>query len=466
MNNNTDTLTLEQQIFEKYSVPKAVATMAIPTIISQVITVIYNLADTWYVGLTKNADMVAAVSLCLPVYTFMTAIANLFGIGGASVIARALGQKNNQKCQSTYSVAIVGALFFTLIYSLLLLLFSNPFLLIIGGNQNNIDYAVSYTLITSIIGSIPTIMSAVLAHLIRSTGKSRVSSIGITIGAILNIILDPLLMFVILPKGNELIGAALATTISNFVSLFFFIVYIKKHQENTIFHFSFPLKKETFHTFCDIIKSGIPSFLLVGASQISNFFLNGLIEQLGSSAGVAGMGVVRKIDSLAYSVDQGITQGMLPIVAYCYTAKKHKRMKAVILFSTICALTFSIICSVIAYIFAPDLVKFFIDDLDTIKYGSKFLHIMCIAVPMYPITFVTIASFQATNSTIKPFLLSLLRKGTIDITLFFTIKSLISIDHILWATPIAEAITLTTSIILFIIWIKKLEIRKGLETNF
>lgn len=457
MNNTENVITKEQEIFENYSVPKAVATMAIPTIISQVITVIYNLADTWYVGLTNNADMVAAVSLCLPVYTFMTAIANLFGIGGASVIARALGKKEYSKCQLTYSVSIIGALILTFIYSMLLIFFAEPFLLLIGGNKNNIDYATTYTLVTSIIGSIPTIMSAVLAHLIRSTGKSKVSSIGITIGAILNIILDPLFMFVILPKGNELLGAAIATTLSNFVSLFFFVFYIKKHKKDTIFHFCFHLNKQTRQTFNDIIKSGIPSFLLVGASQISNFFLNNLIEQLGSSAGVAGMGVVRKIDSLAYSIDQGITQGMLPIVAYCYTAKKHKRMKAVILFSTICALTFSIICSSIAYIFAPELIKLFINDTDTIYYGSKFLHIMCIAVPMYPITFVTIASFQATNSTVKPFFLSLLRKGTIDITLFFTIKSLINIDYILWATPIAEAITLTTSIVLFIIWIKNIE---------
>ncbi len=319
--NETSAISLDQQIFEYYSVPKAVATMAIPTIINQVITVIYNLADTWYVGLTNNADMVAAVSLCLPVYTIMTAIANLFGIGGASVIARALGNKNCQKCQAIYSLSIIGSLLLSILYSIILLFFSRPFLLLIGGNNSNIDYAVTYTLVTTVIGSIPNIMSAVLAHLIRSTGKSKVSSIGITFGAILNIILDPLFMFIILPKGYELLGAAIATTISNFISLFFFIIYIKLNKESTIFHFNFKAKESNISIISEILKSGIPSFLLVGASQVSNFFLNGLIDQMASSAGVAGMGVVRKIDSLAYSIDQGITQGMLPIVAYCFSSK-------------------------------------------------------------------------------------------------------------------------------------------------
>lgn len=456
--NETSAISLDQQIFEYYSVPKAVATMAIPTIISQVITVIYNLADTWYVGLTNNADMVAAVSLCLPVYTIMTAIANLFGIGGASVIARALGNKNCQKCQAIYSLSIIGSLLLSILYSIILLFFSRPFLLLIGGNNSNIDYAVTYTLVTTVIGRIPNIMSAVLAHLIRSTGKSKVSSIGITFGAILNIILDPLFMFIILPKGYELLGAAIATTISNFISLFFFIIYIKLNKESTIFHFNFKAKESNISIISEILKSGIPSFLLVGASQVSNFFLNGLIDQMASSAGVAGMGVVRKIDSLAYSIDQGITQGMLPIVAYCFSSKKYKRMKSVIFFSTICALGFSLICSTIAFIFAPNLIKFFINDAETIKYGSRFLHIMCIAVPMYPITFVTIATFQATNSSIKPFVLSLLRKGTIDISLFFLIKYIISIDYILIATPIAEIITLIIAIILLLIWFKNLKV--------
>lgn len=146
----------EQRIYSELPVPKAVAVMVIPTIISQIITVIYNLADTWYVGLTGNAATVAAISLCLPVYNIMTAFANLFGIGGASVVTRAVGGEHPHRAQRAFAIAVW------------------------------------YTRITIVIGGVPTILSAVLAHLIRSTGQSKTASYGIALGAVLNMVLDPL----------------------------------------------------------------------------------------------------------------------------------------------------------------------------------------------------------------------------------------------------------------------------------
>ena len=303
----------EHRIFVEYSVPKAVATMVVPTIISQIITVIYNLADTWYVGLTGNAAAVAAISLCLPVYNIMTAFANLFGIGGSSVIARALGTGHKHRAQRAFTLSIRGALITSAAYSLLLALCARPFLMMIGGDDASIDQAVSYTWVTMVIGGVPTVLSATFAHLIRSTGQSKTASLSITLGAILNMVLDPLFMFVLLPKGNEVLGAAIATAISNTVAMGYFLVYILRIH-NSLFRFTLESKKSVRITTLDILKCGIPSFFLVAAGQISNFFLNGMIAQMGASAAVAGIGVVRKIDSLAWAVNQGITQGMLPIV--------------------------------------------------------------------------------------------------------------------------------------------------------
>lgn len=450
----------EKKIFEDYSVIKAVSIMAIPTIISQVITVIYNLADTWYVGLTKSAVSVAAISLCLPVYNIMTALANLFGIGGASVIARKLGQGEEKLAKKAYSVSLRWAILIALIYSFFMLVFGKRFLLLIGADSENISYAMSYTIITIVIGGLPTILSAVFAHLIRSTGKSKIASFGITIGAILNMVLDPLFMFVILPKGNEVIGAAIATALSNYVSLLFFIIYVNKNK-NSIFEWKIDKEKINKDILIDIVKCGLPSFLLLGAAQVSNFFLNGLLSEMGASSAVAGMGVVRKIDSLAYSVNQGITQGMLPIVSYCFAQKKYKRMKSVISLSTLFTIFFSLICSISAIIFSKELVRFFIDDEATIVYGARFLKIMSCSVAIYPLTFVIIAVFQATGESIKPFVLSLLHKGSLDIVLFFVIKKAIGLDYIMWASPIMEVITLIIAITLFIKWfvnIKKEEI--------
>lgn len=444
----SEILTREQQIFAEYSVPKAVATMVVPTIISQIITVIYNLADTWYVGLTGNAAAVAAISLCLPVYNIMTAFGNLFGIGGSSVIARALGTGHSKRAQAAFSLAVRGAFVAAATYALLLFLFARPFLLQIGGSSDNIDYAVGYTLVTMVIGGIPTILSAVFAHLIRSTGQSKTASFGITLGAILNMVLDPLFMFVILPKGNEVLGAAIATAMSNTVSMLYFILYIMRSRNNPIFRFALDKDAEKNSILSDILKCGIPSFFLLAAGQISNFFLNSMIADMGASAAVAGIGVVRKIDSLAYAVNQGITQGMLPIVAYCYASRRISRMKSVVAFSSVCTLSFSLLCSIASYLFAPQLIAFFINDADTIYYGANFLRILCIAVSIYPILFVIIAVFQAVGQSVKPFLLSLLHKGSLDIVLFFIIRKMFGLEYILWSSPIMAAVVLFVGIVL------------------
>ena len=447
---DSEMLTREQRIFGEYPVPKAVATMVVPTIIGQIITVIYNLADTWYVGLTGSAAAVAAISLCLPVYNIMTAFGNLFGIGGSSVIARALGTGDQKRAQKAFALAVRGAFVAAAAYAVLLLIFARPFLLCIGGDADSIDYAVWYTDITMVIGGIPTILSAVFAHLVRSIGQAKRASFGITLGAILNMILDPLFMFMILPKGNEVVGAAIATALSNAVSMIYFILYILRSRENTLFRFALDKGEKMKATLVEILQCGIPSFFLLAAGQISNFFLNGMIAEMGASAAVAGIGVVRKIDSLAYAVNQGITQGMLPIVAYCYASHRIPRMKSVVVFSSVCTMVFSLPCSIGSYIFAPQLIEFFIKDADTIYYGAKFLRVLCIAVAIYPLLFVIIAVFQAVGQSSKPFLLSLLHNGSLDIVLFFVIRKIYGLDYILWASPVMAAVALMVGIVMVI----------------
>ncbi len=446
----------EKRIYGDMPVIKAVAIMIIPTIISQIITVVYNLADTWYVGLTNNAAAVAAISLCLPVYNIMTAIANLFGIGGSSVITRAIGEGHHHRARRAFVLSIRGALILSFIYCLLLGVFARPFLFAIGGDANNIDFAINYTMITMVIGGIPTVLSAVLAHLIRSTGKSKIASIGITLGAILNMALDPLFMFVILPSGQEVVGAAIATAVSNFVAMLFFVIYLFLHRDVPIFRFTLENKRSIGVTTWDIMKSGIPSFFLLAAGQISNFFLNGMISDMGASEAVAGIGVVRKIDSLAYAINQGITQGMLPIVAYCYSSKRFSRMKSIVGFSALLTIIFSLTCSICSYIFAPQLIEFFIRDSNTIFYGVKFLRVLCIAVAIYPLLFVIIAVFQAIGNGAKPFILSLLHKGSLDILLFFVVREVFGLEYILWVTPIMSLVALIVGIILILHFLKSM----------
>lgn len=436
-----------QQIFDSLPVPKAVSAMVLPAIISQIIHVVYNLADTWFVGLTGDANTVAAISLCLPVYNIMTGLSNLFGVGGASVIARFLGAGNRDRARRSFAVASWGAAAVSVLYALLLLLFGRGLLLRIGADEGSIGFAWTYTIVTVILGGLPTVLAATLSNLIRAVGESRRAAVGMTVGAVLNIALDPLFMFVLLPRGNEVLGAAIATTLSNVISLVYFALYFRRSGEG-VFSFAPKLLRHGERILRDILSCGLAGFTMVALAMVSNCFLNAMIAELGGGAAVAGLGIVRKIDSLAYAVNQGITQGMLPLVAYCYASGRAERMRAIIRFSTICTVTFSLVCSALSYAFAPQLVEVFIRDEATVSFGAAFLRVLCLAIPIYSVTFVIIAVFQAVGRSIEPFALSVLHKGSFDILLLFLFRSLFGLEHILWATPVMETVALAAALIL------------------
>ncbi len=454
------TKTREMRIFEELPVPKAVMSMVLPTIISQIIFVIYNLADTWYVGLTENANAVAAISLCLPVYTLMTGISNLFGIGGDSVIARALGTGRKGKARQVFAVSVWSALLTAVIYACIMFFAGRNILLLIGGDPGDIDYAVSYIFWTIVIGGVPTILTATLGHLVRAAGYSRQASFGMILGAVLNMIFDPLFMFVLLPKGNEVTGAAMATALSNFFAMLYFGGFILKNRASGLYALNPFTDQAVGRNFAEMIRCGLPGFCMIALAMLSNCFLNSMLSTLGNEA-VAGVGIVRKIDQLAYAVNQGVTQGMLPLVAYCYASGRKKRMWRTVGFSAVCSEGFSVLCTVISLIFAPELVRIFIRDTATVQYGTELLRIICLAVPIYTLTFVIIAVFQAMGRGLQPFLLSVLHKGSLDILMMLLIKRHFDTMKIVWATPISEIVALITALALIGITIKKVNRQTG-----
>lgn len=448
MKEQTDPCAREVRIFATYPVPKALLTMALPTVISQIIYVIYNMADTWFVGLTGDANTVAAVSLCLPVYNLMTGLSNLFGIGGASAMARALGEHDRDKTRHCCAVAIWSALAGAVAYAVLLALFQRPLLSVIGGDPSNLDYAVSYTTITMIFGAIPTILSSALAHLIRATGASGQASVGLMLGALCNMGLDPLFMFVLLPPGQELVGAAVATAIANTISLVYFVLCLRHGWHRGVYAVHPRWLKGQGRTVGEVFRSGLPSFLMVALNSVSNSFLNASIGAYGSSAALSGLGIVRKIDGLAYSVNQGITQGMLPIVAYCYTDGRWRRMRSVITLAAASTILFSLTCTLVSQLWAEPLVAFFLNEPHTVAYGAAILRILSLALPIYSGTFVIIAAFQAVGRTREPFGLCLLRRGSVDVLLQFAIRALGGGIEVVWATPITESFGLILGLVL------------------
>ena len=439
----------EAKIFESYSVPRAVWTLAIPTIITQLINIIYNLADTWYVGRTGNPHMVAALSVCMPVYVIMAAVANLFGIGGSSVISRSLGSGHPSHARKVFAFCLYGGLSTALVYALFIYFFRPVLIYWIGGSDDSYSYISNYMFITMVVGAIPSVGNVLFGHLVRSIGAAKQAGIGMSLGGLLNLILDPLFMFVLLPKGQEVTGAAIATLLSNTCALLYFIVLLLKKRSHPVFTLHFKDISFRDHIPSEVLSVGFPAALSTTLAMASNMVANALVSDF-SSAAVAGMGVAKKINTLAFNTCMGLTQGVLPLIGYTYGSQNYSKMKHVIRYTGIVAFSFGTLCTILFYSNSVLLVSFFINEKLSVSYGSEFLRIIAFAAPTTALTYMINSVFQATRRRVHSLFLSILRKGVLDIPAMYLFKSLFGIIGVVWATPFAEIISISIAVILLI----------------
>lgn len=434
-------------LFETAPIPSAVFALAVPTIITQLINIIYNFADTWYVGRTGNAAMVAALSVCMPVFILLSAVANLFGIGGASVISRAMGRKDTHYARKAFAFCFFAGLAAAAAYALLILLLRSRLIFMIGGNEESYAYINDYMFWTMILGAVPTVGNVLCGHLVRSVGAAREAGFGMSMGGVLNIILDPLFMFVILPPGNEVTGAAIATCLSNLAAFVYFLLYLRRHRLHPILTMSvsdFTMEEGIPGS---VISIGIPAALSTTLAMLSNITANALVSEFGSAA-VAGMGVAKKINMLAFNTTMGLTQGVLPLLGYNYGSGNFQRLKKAIVFTGVVGLSFNCLCTLVFRGFAPGLVSFFIAEENSVRFGSSFLRIIALATPLASLSYLTNTVFQASGRRISSFILSILRKGCMDIPLMFLFRFLWGMYGIVWATPIAEIASLAVAAVL------------------
>ncbi len=439
-------------LFEQIPVPKAVITLVIPTVISQIITVIYNMADTFFIGQMEDPNQVAAATLIMPPFILLTGIANLFGIGGSSLIARCLGVGDREKARKCAAFSIWTAAAVALVYGLLMYFLRPVIFPFLGADEYTFGYCTDYVLWTIGIGSVPTVLSACLAHLVRAEGYSKESSFGVALGGILNIFLDSLFMF---PLKMGLIGAAVATMVSNVVSLLYFILLLHKNRARTVIKFS-PRNYSLQHGIPkEILLVGFPSFVMNMMGIVSNVVLNKMVVSYSNQA-IAGMGIAKKIDMLAFAIANGMTQGVLPLIGYNFSARNFARMRAAIKTAFLYTLTVAAIGTVFLFVGAVPVVRFFISDPDTVAYGQHFLRIICITCPAISVTMMVITIFQATGQKAKPMILSLLRKGCLDIPFMFIMNAAAGSAGIPWATPIADVLAMSTALLLFLPYWKKI----------
>lgn len=431
------------EIFEKMPVRKAIISLAVPTVISQIITVIYGMADTFFIGQMNDPDQVAAATLAMPPFILLTAVANLFGIGGSSLFSRCLGTGDNEKAKESAAFSIWTAAAVALLYGVLIFFLRPIIFPLLGADAATYDYCTEYVFYTITLGSIPTVLSACLAHLVRAEGYSKQASFGVAFGGILNIVLDPIFIFGF-HKG--VLGAAVATMLSNICSCVYFIVLICRKSNFITFSPKVYTLKGGIPK--NILLGGLPSFCLMFMSTVSNLVLNKLVVSFSNEA-LAGMGIAKRLDGLVFAIATGMSQGVLPLIAYNFSAGNTERMKETVKKSFLYSEVVSILIAVFLFTCAAAVSRFFIDDPATVAYAKYYLRIICVTCPAVSATMMIITIFQATGQKIKPLILSLLRKGGFDIPSMFLLNWLVGVNGIPWSSFIADLLATVVALILF-----------------
>ena len=435
-------------IFEKKPVWSALAIMAIPTIMSQLITLIYNVADTWFIGQTDNPYMVAASSLVATVFLMTVALSNLFGVGGGSLVVRLLGSGEEEEARKVASVSLVMAGGCALFFSVLCLIFRDPLLYLLGASENTIEYARQYLLFVVIIGCTPTVLSSTMSAMLRNIGYAKEAAFGLGMGGILNVILDPIFMFVLLPDGYEVVGAAVATMASNMAAFLYYAIIYNKVKNNTILAIPRRVEKVKKESMKAIFAVGVPASLSVFLYDVTNIVINKLSSSHGDLE-LAAIGIVLKVERLPLNVGIGLCLGMMPLVAYNYAAKNEKRMKAFFNASRIAGIIVAAICVVLYYVGAPVIMKAFISDVETVKLGTAFMKARCFAPPFMFLSFNMVNFMQALGKGKISFYLALIRQVFLNIPILFVLNFLFGMSGIIWTQAIADFINVVISYVIY-----------------
>lgn len=436
------------KIFETMAVPTALAKMAIPTVVSQLITLIYNIADTWFIGLTDNPYMVAASLLVLTVYLLVSAIANLFGTGGGSLVVRLLGGKRENEAAKVASLSLVMAGGAALVFSLLCLICMDPLLKLLGASSNTIGYAKQYLLFVVVIGGLPTVLSNTMSNMVRNIGYSKEAGFGLGMGGLLNVALDPLFMFVLLPNGYEVMGAAIATMLSNVAAMIYFILVYRRLRTKTIL--ALPRRVEIIErsSMRSLFSVGVPAALSLVFFDVTNMVINRLSAMHGDKE-LAAIGIVLKVERLPLNIGIGICLGMVPLIAYNFASKNYKRMRAFFSAARLVGLAISIVCVIVYRIFAPYIMQVFISDADTVRLGTEFLQARCFATPFMFLSFHMVYFMQAINEGRCSFWLAVIRQIVLNIPIVILMNALFGMTGIVWTQAIADCVNVIASYVIY-----------------
>lgn len=427
--------------------------MAVPTMISMLVVVIYNMADTFFIGQTKDPLQVAAVSLATPVFMIFMALGHLFGIGGSSAISRALGERRKDRAWHISSFCCYGSLGLGVMVAVISVLGMEQILHLIGASENTIGFARQYLTIISI--GAPTIMfSTAFANILRGEGASRESMVGNLLGTIVNIILDPVM---ILGLGWGVSGAALATIIGNIAACFFYISYYVRGKSMLSIHVKDFRMGEGIAA--SVAAIGIPASLNNILMSFANIILNQALVGYGDTP-VAAMGVALKSNMLVVLLQIGLCVGIQPLIGYNYGSGNKKRLMQVFKFTGVVSVIMGMLLTLFMIIARKTMIQVFINDAEVVSYGIRMVVALQLSAPFIGILFLCINTIQGMGKALPSLVLTVCRQGLIFIPLIFILNAMLGLDGVIYAQPAADYLSILVGIMICMHLFRSMEHRE------
>ncbi len=443
------------KLFESTPVPEAVATLAVPTILSSLVMVIYNLADTYFVGMVNDPVQSASVTLAAPVLLAFNAVNNLFGVGSSSMMSRSLGKRDYDTVYQSSAFGFYCALFCGIVFSVCCTILRQPLLGLLGADAGTAAATADYMRWTVSFGSIPTILNVVFAYMVRAEGAALHASVGTMSGCLLNIILDPIF---ILPKGFGLgaEGAGLATFLSNCAACFYFFVLIYVKRKNTFVCISpkkLCMNRSVILGVCGV---GIPASIQNLLNVTGMTILNNFTSSFGADA-VAAMGITQKVNMVPMYICMGVSQGIMPLISYNYASGNYKRMKDTILFAVKASFGFTVSVVMIYYAGAGHLISMFMKNEVIVAYGSRFLRGFCLGLPFLCMDFLAVGVFQAVGMGKEALMFAVMRKIVLEIPALYILNALFPLYGLAYSQLTAEVVLAAAAVIVLRKLFQKLE---------
>ena len=439
----------ELEVFHSAPVSQAILKNTVPAMAAMLMVLIYNLADTFFIGQTHDAYQVAAVSMATPVFLIFMSVGTIFGIGGTSVISRSLGEGKTEYAKKVCSFCMWGCIAVGISLSAVFLIFLEQILVWMGTSSDSYGFAKTYLMIVTFCGPF-VLISNCYSNVIRAEGQSGKAMMGQLLGNLLNVILDPIM---ILGLGWNIAGAAIATVIGNVVGAGYYLLYFLRGKSTLSIH---PRDFSVKDKVCSgVLSIGIPASLGSFLMSVSQIVMNGQMADFGDMA-VAGIGVASKVIMITGMVCIGFGQGVQPLLGYCIGAGLWERFKKVMRYSVLFALLLGVTMTILCYVFSDQIVSGFLSEPEAFDYGSRFVRILLTTSFLFGVFNVLSSALQAAGAAMAALIVNLSRQGIVYIPALFVLKAALGANGLAWAQPAADLLSTLLVIVLYIMVVNKM----------